>query len=107
MIVCIGWGSLIWCQKALPVHGQWRLDGPRLQVEFARESRDKRITLMVYDAAPAVTTLWAELNVADLDQAKRALAAREGISDDNIRHGIGHWSPNERSGHPSAATVGE
>lgn len=107
MIVCIGWGSLIWCQKALPVLGQWRLDGPKLQVEFARESRDKRITLVVCDAAPAVMTLWAELNVADLEQAKRVLAAREGISEDNIRHGTGHWSPHGQSGHPEAQMIGE
>ena len=107
MIVCIGWGSLIWCQKTLPVLGKWRLDGPELPVEFARESRDKRITLVVCETASAVTTLWAELHVADLEQAKRALAEREGISEDNIRRGIGQWSPNGQSGHPGADAIGE
>ena len=107
MIVCIGWGSLIWCQKTLPLHGGWRLDGPKLQVEFARESRDKRITLVLCETAPAVTTLWAELHVADLEAAKQALAAREGISEGNIPHGIGHWSPNGQSGQMGADTIGE
>ena len=107
MIVCIGWGSLIWCQKTLPVQGKWRLNGPKLQVEFARELRDKRITLVLCDSAPAVTTLWAKLDVADLEHARRALAAREGISDDNIRRGIGHWSPDGQSGHPAAGAIAE
>lgn len=92
MIVCIGWGSLIWCQKTLPVLGAWRTDGPELQVEFARQSRDKRITLVVCETAPAVTVLWAALDLATLDDAKQALAQREGISADNIRHSIGYWS---------------
>ncbi len=99
MIVCIGWGSLIWCQKALPVLGGWRADGPDLQVEFARESRDKRITLVICETAPAVTLLWTVLDVPTLEDAKQALARREGISADNIRNSIGYWSKTGSSRH--------
>jgi hypothetical protein len=103
--VCLGWGSLIWCQKALPVTGAWQPDGPELSVEFARESKDKRITLVLCEGLPDVRTLWAELDVAALAEAKKALAAREGIVDDNIRHSIGFWSPDARSRGSGADTV--
>lgn len=105
MIVCIGWGSLIWCQKSLPVLGDWRTDGPELPVEFARQSRDKRITLVVCETAPAVSVLWSELGVASLDHARNALAEREGISSGNIPRSIGHWSKADRSNHPAADAI--
>jgi hypothetical protein len=107
MIVCLGWGSLIWCQKTLPVIGAWQADGPDLPIEFARESRDRRITLVVCDQSPAVKVLWAVLDVHTLDAAKRALAVREGVSEANIRHSIGWWSPNGVSAHRDAAAVGQ
>ena len=95
--VCLGWGSLIWCQKTLPVLGEWSLDGPELPLEFARESQDKRITLVICEGAPVVRTLWAKINVANLDEAKQVLAIRERISGDNIKHSIGFLSPDGRS----------
>jgi hypothetical protein len=103
--VCLGWGSLIWCQKALPVIGDWSPDGPALPVEFARESRDKRITLVICEEAPAVTTLWAALDVASLAEAKRVLADREGIEDRNIQYNIGFWSLDSQSNGPGADIV--
>lgn len=106
-VVCLGWGSLIWCQKALPVMGAWQTDGPKLSVEFARESRDGRITLVICEGVPAVTTLWAALNVPNLDAAKQALAAREGVTAANIQHSIGWWSPAGASDHPGASTIGQ
>lgn len=90
-IACLGWGSLIWCQRALPVSDAWQADGPALPLEFARESNDKRITLVITPGAPETTTLWAALAVETLDEAKVALAAREGISGDNIKRSIGEW----------------
>ena len=47
MIACIGWGSLIWDRRNLDVDGHWRADGPTLPVEFARQSSDGRITLVL------------------------------------------------------------
>jgi hypothetical protein len=47
MIACIGWGSLIWDMRNLNVDGNWHADGPLLPIEFARQSRDGRITLVI------------------------------------------------------------
>ena len=46
MIVCLGWGSLIWRPGDLPV-GDWRDDGQEIKVEFVRESTDHRLTLVL------------------------------------------------------------
>ena len=46
MIVCLGWGSLIWRPGDLPVV-DWRDDGPAVSVEFVRESQDRRLTLVL------------------------------------------------------------
>jgi hypothetical protein len=46
MIACIGRCSLIWDVRNLDVDGNWR-DGPLLPVEFARQSSNRRITLVL------------------------------------------------------------
>jgi hypothetical protein len=97
VIACLGWGSLIWCQKRLPVKGEWQKNGPSLPIELTRESRDKRITLVICDGAPNVTALWAALDVKTLAEAKNALADREGIPQKNISKNIGFWTPNDSS----------
>jgi hypothetical protein len=107
VIVCLGWGSLIWSQKTLPVTGAWQPDGPDLQVELARESRDKPITLVICDGVPAVRTLWAVLDVETLEAAKQVLATREGVKLANIKYSIGWWSPTAASEHPGAAAIGQ
>lgn len=89
------------------MNGEWKPDGPMLPVEFARQSRDKRITLVICDGAPAVTVLWATLNVKTLADAKQALASRESVSQTNIKYSIGWWSPASTSSHPETAAVGE
>lgn len=107
VFVCLGWGSLTWCQKRLPITGAWQADGPELPIEFARESRDKRITLVICDHAPPVRVLWAALDVSTLDEAIRALAMREGVRDANIQHSIGYWSPASVSNRAAAEPVRE
>ncbi len=104
-IVCLGWGSLIWCQKTLPVKGAWEPDGPSLPLEFARESRDRRFTLVVCEGSPAIRTLWAALNAPDLESAKHALAEREGVKAENIKYSIGWWSPAGTSGHHGSEAI--
>lgn len=104
-IACLGWGSLIWCQKALPVSGAWQPDGPVLPLELARESKDQRITLVITPGAPAIATLWALLAVETLDEAKAALAAREGISAANLARSVGAWSNGGADG--VADTIGQ
>lgn len=107
MIVCLGWGSLIWCQKQLPVRGSWHTDGPALPVEFARESRDRRITLVLCEGHAAIDVLWAELDVSTLDDAKQALAVREGVNERNIANSIGYWTANGASRHLGAEAIGQ
>ena len=124
MIVCLGWGSLIWDLGGLPVEklergvpvppwvlapegediGDWKPDGLQVRVEFARQSGKKRdrLTLVLYDAAERQPSLWARMTgVATLDDAMHALTRREyrGISEQNIdswsKKNIGRWSEGE------------
>ena len=77
-IACIGWGSLVWNPGVLRCRGEWQLDGPVLPLEFARTSKDGRLTLVLTEAAAAVPSLWVELDYADPRTAKDALRGREG-----------------------------
>lgn len=104
-LICIAWGSLIWHPGTLPVNEAWRPDGPALPVEFARQSRDNRMTLVICDEGAPVTTFWASLDVASLSAAKEALAAREGIGPDNIARSIGFWSAGSQSPGRAASLV--
>ena len=91
MIVCLGWGSLIWRPGELPV-GDWQADGPVVRVEFLRESRDHRLTLVLDPAAEEpVPSLWATMTVRDLDTAVMELADREGTG----RRQIDQWATGE------------
>lgn len=76
-IVCIGWGSLVWNPEGLPLCSGWHAGGPELPVEFARQSANKRMTLVICPGLLRVPTRWAVLDVPDLNSAKRALAVRE------------------------------
>lgn len=92
-IVCLGWGSLVWDPRTLPLRGDWKTDGPVLPLEFARQSQDGRITLVITEDGAPCPALWGELDAATLDEAVAALAAREGCAPT----AIGRW--------PSATTV--
>jgi len=105
MIVCLGWGSLIWNPKDLPVD-EWHSDGPEFPVEFARISKGGRLTLVVAVSAAQLPVLWTRLSVGSLDDAVSALADREEIKPENVRYSIGVWSPARSSRHKQAETVG-
>lgn len=92
-IACIGWGSLVWDPRDLPCLGVWHSDGPLLPVEFARESADKRITLVICPGVPIVRTCWTLLDVSDLASAKARLAEREyeRANAKWIEYNIGFW----------------
>ena len=107
MIVCLGWGSLIWDHRDLPIGGDWRNDGPGLPVEFARQSRDGRITLVVAQDSDPVSVFWARLDVPSLDDARIALARREGISSAYLDASVGYWSQASQSRHGDAPAIGE
>lgn len=46
-IVFLGWGSLIWDPRELPVVGVWQPGGPTLPIEFSRVSSGNRLTLVI------------------------------------------------------------
>ena len=107
MIVCLGWGSLIWCPGTLPCTGGWHCDGPNLPIEFARQSRDGRVTLVIEQIADPVPTLWTQLRIDSLDDARRALADRENVCLSRYPRSIGHWSPANASQHNESAAIGD
>lgn len=77
-IACLGWGSLIWDPRNLDIDGEWRNDGPRLPVEFARKSMDGRLTLVLLKGAEPVQVLWSMMETDDLEYARKNLQDREG-----------------------------
>ena len=94
MIACLGWGSLVWDPRALPVRSEWFADGPLLPIEFSRKSCDGRVTLVLLKKAPIVRSLWALMSVSELKAAKKALADREGMPRCDKTKNIGYWSIN-------------
>ena len=106
-IVCLGWGSLVWDPRCLPIEGDWHTNGPALPIEFARESRDRRITLVLTEDATPVKSLWAKLAVTSLDDGKAFLAHREGINNHDVKYSIGFWDKGGKSDGRFSEVVGE
>jgi hypothetical protein len=105
LIACIGWGSLIWDARDLDVDGVWRADGPMLPVEFARQSSNGRITLVLgRDFAP-VPALWSVFNTRDLAEARESLRVREGIPRSRAAESIAQWSRGENPVSEPESTV--
>ena len=96
-IACIGWGSLVWDPRSLPLHGTWQNDGPPLPVEFARESGTRPgkrcISLVICADVPRVQTCWALLDVPDIRTARDELGRREyeEAKPNWIEANIGFW----------------
>ena len=96
-IACLGWGSLIWDPRSLHVRSEWFADGPLLPIEFARESNDKRITLVITPGSPPIRSLWALSSLDSVDAAKADLALRENINGKNVQYSIGIWERTEQA----------
>ena len=79
-IACLAWGSLFWNPGGLPIEGDWQVDGPPLPLEFARQSDDGRMTLVITESALSVPVLWAPLRTDNLADAINALAKREKVT---------------------------
>jgi hypothetical protein len=106
-IACLGWGSLIWNPGGLPIKAEWRIDGPALPVEFARKSGNGRITLVIAEETDPIPVLWTVLDVASLDEARKVLAQREGITAGYLERSVGTWGPSYSSDHSEGETIGK
>lgn len=91
-VACLAWGSLVWDSRGLPLNGGWHFDGPGVQVEYLRQSKDGRMTLVLEPSAISSPSLWAKVQTHDLASAVAALAEREGIGQKSTRKFIGTWS---------------
>ncbi len=96
-IACLGWGSLIWEPRCFPIEGQWFEDGPLLPAEFARQSQDGRITLVLVESERLVPSLWAVMGLTELASAVEALRCREGIPEKNVEKHVCRWSAGQSS----------
>jgi len=83
-IVVLGWGSLIWDPRDLRIDGEWQKDGPTLPIEFARVSRDGRLTLVLFPEAEKVPVLWNYMKTEEINEAINNLKDREGTTIDKI-----------------------
>lgn len=99
LICCLGWGSLIWNIGNLPILDQWYKDGPILPIEFARQSSDDRITLVIIpsECEVFVRCYWCILSIKNLEEAIEALRLRERIPKKYITKYIGFWQNNHKS----------
>lgn len=100
-IACLGWGSLVWDARELPIRTGWFNDGPLAPVEFLRQSKDGRMTLVIDEGGQPVRLLWALMDATSVEAARRALGAREGIPAKNWPKHIGAWQRSD--GAPPAA----
>jgi hypothetical protein len=79
-IACIAWGSLLWKPQVLKLASGWHHDGPRLPLEFCRQSDDfPELSLALCEGVKPVPTYWAYLATRDLHAARAMLGAREQI----------------------------
>lgn len=84
-IAVLGWGSLVWDPRQLPIKGEWRKGGPALRLEFSRVSEDGRLTLVIdVKNGESVCVRYAESFRSDLRDAICDLRDREGTRRNRI-----------------------
>ncbi len=77
-IAILGWGSLIWDPRDLPIRDGWKKDGPPLPIEFCRISGSWPLTLVIQPGVDGVNVLHTLSDDMDVIEARNNLAAREG-----------------------------
>jgi len=83
-IAVLGWGSLVWCRAQLQIKSAWQRDGPRLEIEFARISKDGRLTLVIHPGSGEQQVYWAVSEFEDVTATIENLADREGCAKSKI-----------------------
>lgn len=109
-IAILGWGSLIWDKRDLPIVGDWQKDGPKLRIEFSRISKKGEragcLTLVIDERSEEESiSLYAASPRTDLAQAIADLCAREGTSSDDIGFcevAARRFAPNALNRHPKS-----
>lgn len=88
-IACLAWGSLLWKPGPLALASPWHDDGPRLPIEFARESDGGELaTAICPDGVEDAPTFWALLAATDVAVACEQLRRREQIPPERV-DGVG------------------
>ena len=89
----LAWGSLTWEPKNLEFEKEvgWQKDGLILPIEFARISKDGRLTLVITENGTKVPVLYTLSNYHNLEEAVLNLAVREGSG----RNSIGSYDKNK------------
>lgn len=95
-IAVLGWGSLIWQPKNLNINSLWKKDGPFLPIEYARISKDRRLTLVIKPNAKSVPVFWNYMFSNSLDDAIENLKEREQMINKN-RVGFIDFKDNKHS----------
>jgi hypothetical protein len=98
LIACLGWGSLIWDPRELSVRGNWFTDGPFLPIEFARQSSDGRMTLVLMPTTfPLVRSLWKPISAVNVAAACKTLGLRECTGLKKPESCVDYWPQGSRS----------
>ena len=107
VIACLGWGSLIWDSRNLPIRSTWYANGPPVRAEFLRKSSDGRITLVLHESVAPVQSSWAIMDMDDPEQARNALGEREGIRSHRHHDLVGLWEPGQEPPHGTITDLPE
>lgn len=105
-LAILGWGSLLWDDhpEFNRHHGDWKCDGPEIELEFSRVSQRRRgaLTLVIDEKNGCRCRVAYTLsNQRDPEDAICDLRSREGTTRANIGYfvadGSGHQASNSRS----------
>jgi len=96
-IACLGWGSLVWDPKGLPLRSEWFADGPRVRVDFLRQSDNGCVTLVLDESAQLLPSSWAWLAATEVPQSFEDLRIRERMGPKGAAKFIGVWSRGDAS----------